>query len=69
MSRKITNEIKEALAKAWVAGSISLSGVCPHCFKSMGAFGHGTCQHCKQGCGCSFDPTSSSDFCDFHRRA
>lgn len=67
MPRKITPKIREVLEKAWLKGSITLSGVCPSCFDRMGGFNHGVCTKCKKGCGCSFNATSSSDFCDFHR--
>lgn len=67
MPKVITDKIRKALEKAWTTGSISLAGVCPNCFKRMGFLSHGVCEHCKQGCGCSFNPTSSGDFCDFHR--
>ena len=69
MPRKITDEIREALEKAWLAGAITLSNVCPHCFKRMDYLDHGRCSHCGKNCGCSFTPISSSDFCSFHRRS
>jgi hypothetical protein len=68
MPRVITDKIRKALEKAWLAGSISLTSICPNCFKRMDMMDHGKCSHCKKGCGCSFNPVSSSDFCDFHRR-
>jgi hypothetical protein len=43
--------------------------ICPTCSKDMGMIAHGKCEHCQTYCGCSFDPTSSSDYCQFHRRA
>ena len=67
MKRKITPEITKALEKAWIAGAISLSSVCPSCFKRMDYLDHGKCSHCGKDCGCSFNPTSSSDYCSFHR--
>ena len=66
MKRKLTRKIRAALAKAWEKGSISLMGVCPNCFKRMDYLDHGRCSHCGRNCGCSFNPTSSSDFCSFH---
>ncbi len=66
MPKKFTPKIAAALKKAWEAGSINLCDVCPSCFKHMSYMDHGKCPHCKQSCGCSFSPTSSSDYCDFH---
>ncbi len=43
-----------------------MSTACPHCSKDMGAYSHGCCQHCRKMCGCSFNPTSLSDFCRAH---
>lgn len=40
---------------------------CPHCHEDMGFCSHGVCEYCKRYCGCSFDPTSSNDYCSFHR--
>ncbi len=59
-------KLANLLLKAYKAGSISLADTCPHCYKRTSAFDHGKCMHCKKGCGCSFNPTSSSDYCNFH---
>ena len=56
----------DTLLAAYDAGVISLSGFCPHCDKDQGSFSHGVCQHCKKGCGCSFNPTSRGDHCNLH---
>ena len=39
---------------------------CPTCKKGMGYNSHGKCENCGAYCGCSWDPTSNSDYCDFH---
>lgn len=39
---------------------------CPNCGESM-SLNHGFCSSCKKYCGCSFNATSDSDFCDTHR--
>lgn len=40
---------------------------CPWCDGDIDVYDHGFCPHCKQYCGCSFDPTSSNDYCEFHK--
>lgn len=42
--------------------------ICPNCFKEMGSISHGHCQYCRKHCGCSFNPISDHDYCEFHRR-
>jgi hypothetical protein len=37
---------------------------CPKCHKLQT---HGYCNTCYTYCGCSFDPTSMSDYCYFHK--
>lgn len=60
-------KVMAALFKAYKAGSVSLSDVCPHCFKRVGGYmSHGVCEHCKRQCGCSFNAMSHNDHCDFH---
>lgn len=59
-------KVLTVLFKAYKAGSISLYGICPHCFKNMGFAHHGECRHCHKCCGCSFNPTSHNDHCGFH---
>lgn len=39
---------------------------CPSCLDNMGCFHHGKCGTCDRECGCSFNPTSSSDYCGYH---
>lgn len=68
MKRKATPKIMAALKTAYETGAISLSDVCPSCFDRMGSFSHGKCEKCGKSCGCSFNPTSSSDLCSFHGR-
>lgn len=60
------DRIKRLLITAWRRGSVSLDSVCPSCAERMDALDHGRCSHCGKGCGCSFNPTSSSDFCETH---
>jgi hypothetical protein len=40
---------------------------CPWCGAAMEPMDHGRCPTCQQLCGCSFNPTSSSDWCRVHR--
>lgn len=58
---------ERALLRAYRNGTLSVAGLCPHCFRRMDYLDHGECSHCGESCGCSFDPTSSSDYCSFHR--
>jgi hypothetical protein len=32
----------------------------------MDQLDHGVCSKCGNHCGCSFNPTSRNDFCDYH---
>jgi hypothetical protein len=64
-----TRAVMRALKKAYETGALSLAGLCPNCFERMDYFDHGKCRHCGEGCGCSFNPTSSGDYCSFHRRS
>lgn len=40
---------------------------CPTCGAQMYQWDHGICSKCKEYCGCSFMPTSMSDYCTKHR--
>jgi hypothetical protein len=40
---------------------------CPTCRAVMDYMDHGFCSDCKKYCGCSFSPTSMSDYCHAHR--
>lgn len=40
---------------------------CPHCMARMDYLDHGKCPKCGQYCGCSFSPTTMSDYCSEHR--
>ena len=40
---------------------------CPHCGARMDYLDHGKCSQCFKYCGCSFSPTSMSDYCEAHR--
>ncbi len=40
---------------------------CPYCDAPMGWLDHGVCPDCEQYCGCSYNPTSDSDYCSTHR--
>lgn len=42
---------------------------CPNCKEKMGMLAHGKCEKCGKYCGCSFDPTSKNDYCNYHRRS
>lgn len=39
---------------------------CPNCKEDMGSLAHGTCEKCGKSCGCSFEPTSNNDYCEYH---
>lgn len=39
---------------------------CPYCQAKMTEMNHGVCPACKAYCGCSFNPTSSNDYCNYH---
>jgi hypothetical protein len=64
--RKATPKIMKLLKLMYERGDVSLD-ICPHCAVRMDYFDHGKCHACGKGCGCSFNPTSNSDFCDLHR--
>lgn len=40
---------------------------CPWCGATMQPLDHGVCPECGEYCGCSFNPTSQSDYCNEHR--
>lgn len=65
--RKLTSKTRKILEKAYEGGFVRLGGICPSCCMGMGYMNHGKCNMCGKGCGCSFNPTSSGNYCDFHR--